>query len=436
MPRTKASNRTSSLNRVSTQNIPCSLTVNAEISLAQTSGLPIFRQTGYSVAGRFKLMTSPSSYNDKVIYNESNSGNSSAFTIEVYNQGSNTMRVRVVNNAGTVQLDRVSALQYVINSRDWNDFVWTDNNGTATLYINGVKDSQNYNYTPSTYTMNRSSIGNYAGNGGGYGAFSGKMLQVMLIPAILNSSQALAYHLLSSLNVTTNGYYPLQEGAGTVAYDISGNGNNGTITAGTYTSDVPTTARKSVGGNMVYNGNFEFAPPTSVPQTSSGWVTGTTSGSSTNNVYGWQFIVNSGTGLSSFFDTSTSHSGNYSFNSSTTTSTGNSYTGSIKFPVSPSTSYTCTFWMKTTVVTAGAGVGANMKWQEYTTSGSGGNSYYPNDINTTTNWTQYALTYTTGATAAFLQLQLQNNGAGLALTAWFDDIVLTPTTNTTRGPAV
>lgn len=81
----------------------------------------------------------------------------------------------------------------------------------------------------------------------------------------------------------------MNEGAGTIAYDTSGNGNHGTITGAVWSSDVPSKKRKAIGGNLVNNGDFAYQPPFVANQTTSGrWLDGTAAGSTSKlpiNVY-------------------------------------------------------------------------------------------------------------------------------------------------------
>lgn len=244
--------------------------------------------------------------------------------------------------------------------------------------------------------------------------------------------------------------YPLTEGMGTTAYDISGNGNNGTITSGTYTSDVPSRTRGLVGGNLVYNGNFEFAPPTNVAQAGGAgkWLDGTSTGSATNSLFGWAGISTSGT-PTFMFDNSTSHSGNYSLKVSTLAIASLAAAANIiavtnfnsnYYAVLPSTSYTAIYWMKTTANSGTANTGAQLVFREFSGAGAGGTSNTLTGVITTTGWTQYILTFTTASTTRFIELKptvTGNDGtATLIMDAWFDDIVLTPTVNTTRNTAV
>lgn len=243
-------------------------------------------------------------------------------------------------------------------------------------------------------------------------------------------------------------YYPLNEGAGTIAYDTSGNGNNGTITSGTWTRDAPSKTRTGVNGNLVYNGNFEIAPVVNVATTTGGkLVDGTATGTSSvqDSIFGW-YIWNYTTSYAAMFDTSVKYSGTASIKISTTaTASSIGLRVSIhndpsfkknNIPVLPSTSYTYSGWVKTNVVSGSATTGARLQF--VTSTGA-------NDVTTTTavtglvatqDWTQYTGTFTTAATARFVTPVLQiigNDGTGtLIMDAWFDDITLTPTTATTR----
>lgn len=247
---------------------------------------------------------------------------------------------------------------------------------------------------------------------------------------------------------------PLTEGTGTTAYDTSGNGNNGTITSGTYTNDVPSKARGIVGGNLVYNGNFEYAPPSGAnvaTTTGSRWIDGTASGSVTNSLFAASFTQDSGTGGSAIFDSTVFHSGTYSvklietdatsrarvnFGATGTGATINTNTTNLFNPIilSPSTSYTLTAWMKTSSVT---GSGIRMDTNEYGGSNGSTNTRVASTTGAVTllgtnDWTQLTTTFTTASSSAILVVLfvMPGNATG---TIWIDDIVLTPTVNTTRN---
>ncbi len=243
-------------------------------------------------------------------------------------------------------------------------------------------------------------------------------------------------------------YLPLNEGAGSIAYDISGNGNNGTITAGTYSSDVPFKTRKLVNDNLVYNGDFEIAPVvnSSSNAVSHQWLDGTVNGSGTNALFGWAYFNWTGS-HTAYFDNAISKSGGYSLHIATTAVAStlgigiNNGTAALhrqnNIPCFPNTKYTVTFWMKTTVNSGAATTGAYMR--VCSTLGDGTtivDNLVSTNVNTTTSWTQYTVNLTTAISARYIWLDCQltaNDGAGtLIMDAWFDDIVLVPTITPTR----
>jgi len=210
-------------------------------------------------------------------------------------------------------------------------------------------------------------------------------------------------------------------------------------------------ARKEVNPNLVKNGDFEYAPPFVAVQTASMWIDGTATGGNTDEKptpIGWYgSIVN---GATCQFDTSTSHSGTKSMKLSTPT-TGDyaeikyrsTYYAGInpenKIICQPNTSYTCTYWMKTEYTSGDSNNGAKVTIIEGDGLGTTGTNTSGTEIKTTTDWTQYTVTFTTASTANSLNLECRIYGhtgdADLIMDAWFDDIVLKPTTPVTRTAA-
>lgn len=246
--------------------------------------------------------------------------------------------------------------------------------------------------------------------------------------------------------------YPLDEGAGSIAYDTSGNGNDGTITSGTWSRDTPTKTRKLVNNNLVYNGDFEIAPVVNTGGNPAlhQWLDGSQDGSASNAVFGWQYFNWAGT-KQAYFDNTVKRSGSYSMKLSTlavSSSVGirinNQGTGTAlnNIPCLPNTSYTLSGWMKTQVNGGAATSGAYLAVVETsgnktTSVGGGGNT---TKINITTDWTYYSTTFTTGSTARYLipgmQLTGNDGAATLIMDAWFDDIQLYPTTAIARSTSV
>jgi hypothetical protein len=209
-----------------------------------------------------------------------------------------------------------------------------------------------------------------------------------------------------------------------------------------------TSSRDIVNQNLIYNGNFELTPPfVAATAAANRWIDGTAAGSNARKSYGWADILNTGT-CSVSFDGESPHSGTSSLKLSLTA------TGSRKDAqnvisagtlanlqrtapiISPNTNYTFTFWMRTNRSSGDSSNGAFVRLTEYNGAGTAGTQTSSTAVKTTTAWTQYTLTFTTGSTARFLVVQLLNIGntgtATLIMDAWFDDMILRPTIAPTR----
>lgn len=196
--------------------------------------------------------------------------------------------------------------------------------------------------------------------------------------------------------------------------------------------------------NLVRNSDFEYAPTfTAATNTAGRWIDGTAGGSLTNDIYGWGFQINSGTGASVQYDTAVYRSGVGSIKMSVTGAAVNSYVSQTRFisasnvirygiRVLPSTSYTGTYWVKTIKNSGTTGTGANVRFSEYDGTGTAGPQNLTTAVAVTQDWTQYTITFTTDAATRFIAPQLYVIGTDLSMDAWFDDIRLDLTTGTTR----
>lgn len=216
------------------------------VSITQTSGLPIFSQSGYSVSVWFNRRNMSSA--NCAIYAEGNSGsNNQGFVLGTSNAVATFKpRVFVRNDANVAQLSSVLG-NTVLENGKWYNFVWTDNNGVCALYVNGVLDTQNFNYTPTgSYTLNRSSIGALI-RSVSVDYFEGKIDEVAVYNRVLSATEASDIYQKGIYPTTNNkGFWRLDEGSGSSATDSSGNNNTGTITGATYSSDVPMKPRTVV----------------------------------------------------------------------------------------------------------------------------------------------------------------------------------------------
>jgi hypothetical protein len=330
-------------------------------------------------------------------------------------------------------------------------------------YEDGVKigatHSVDYNGDSTTPSGNFV-VGN--STGGSSTATNAIFDDVRIFNTQLTAAQVLSLYQTGLNPVAPGGWWPFDEQSGTVAIDSSGNGNNGTITGASYTPDVfmkartvvpatgdPRLMRKVVGGNLIFNGDFGYAPTfTAVTTTDGRWVDGTAAGSTTNDSFGWAAHIGGSGAIS--FDPTIGPTGKPSIKLSVTgigsfLSTGRGLSGSVAslvkygIEVLPSTSYTFTYLMKTNYVSGSATNGAAGVLIEYSGSGSALSSRTGTSVNTTTGWTQYTVTFTTTATTRWLQSDSRiygHQGTGtLIMDAWLSDLALTPTINTSRALA-
>lgn len=449
MPRTLSVGRSLAANRVSIQNFPCSLGFNgtsSDVSISDNSSLDTIT-AAVTLSVWVKPYPNPAAVQGIVTKDISGVPTNAPYSITIATSGDFQFSIISSSNTG------FSGTNFGIKPSwgVWQHLILVYDGANITRYVNGVLAGATPNTTNIATTTTPLWIGQQKNGFSRF--FKGRIAQVGLWNRALSVSELNALYTKGLLpNNGLVAYYPLTEGAGTTAYDLSGNGNNGTITSGTYSSDVPSKTRSLINGNMVYNGNFEFAPPTNTALTSNNhWLDGTSGGSLTNNLFGWGTVGNGGT-VGTLFDNSTSHSGNYALKVSTLATGSHQQVAqtiavgtasniiNYAIKVSPSTSYMISWWMKTTANSGAATSGAGVILQEYNGAGTAGTSNTPQKITTTTDWTQYSFTWTTGSTAHFLLAECQvagNDGTGtLIMDAWFDDIVLVPTTTPVRAGAV
>lgn len=236
--------------------------------------------------------------------------------------------------------------------------------------------------------------------------------------------------------------WPLQEGANTTINDVSGNGLGATITSPTWSSDTPSKPYSLVNPNLVKNGNFEYAPPfVAATNNSNKYIDGTAAGSTTNDLFKMYLVKNGVAGDSEAqFDSSVKYSGSNSLKISVKTANkyaqvfinATTYYQAGTNPALPSTSYTYSFWMKTNYVSGDSNDGASIMFNFAKADGTSSGSFQSTKVKTTTDWTLYTGTFTTAADTVAINVNPRLYGhtgtATLIMDAWFDDIVLTPTT--------
>jgi hypothetical protein len=322
--------------------------------------------------------------------------------------------------------------------------VATFNNGIIKLYKNGTLVSTST--VPRTYTVSATAIG----IGSRYNGVQN--LDGMLRNAVFYDGYAftLSDVINYSNEILPSGgtfIYPFSEGAGTIAYDSSGNGNHGTITAGTFVKDTPTKVRNLFGGNLVYNGDFEFAPVVNVPTTTTlRAINGTALGgnaTSSRLIFGWESNL-TGVGSSVYFDNVNPLSGRYSMHCSTVTAGGNArattYSTAVGFienriSLTPGVSYTLSGKVKTIRNSGTTGTGVRIGLVMHNNNGNYNSQSYVFTNNDTVPTTSFSGTITPGSNVRYgsIYIGITGNDGNVTMDAWFDDITLTQTTPPTRS---
>lgn len=433
MARTAATGRTAASNRVAVQDVKSSLSFNGSTTslVGNIPQLPL-SVTSLSFGFYMKLPNKQiQAYPHPIRFGTNDE-------LCFYINSAYNLQFKCTGFSPEIDQNITKLYDYINN---WHSYVFVYSNQTIKIYIDNV-----LKYTRGSVNAINLSNKNISSNSS---TVLANMSNLFTSDRAIDDNEIALFHKNMTVPSGAALHYKLDEGAGSTAYDSSGNGNNGTITAGTFTSDVPTKKRKTVNENLVYNGDFEYAPPTNVggSPASHQWLDGTLNGSATNTNFGWGYFNWAGQ-HQAYFDNTEKHSGGYSIKISTlaansTVGINPAPTGlSSKYliPCLPSTSYTATVWIKTNYVSGDAASGAYFKIsQENGVRGSAGTGAETVRIKTTTDWTQYTVPITTSATARNLNPEVRiigNDGtATLIMDAWFDDIVLTPTTPTTRGIA-
>lgn len=409
---------------------------STKINILHNSGMPIFSQSGYSVVGRFQF-TGQSSQGTLFSCASSASTNQLLF-IAINSAGKLVVTLR--NDANASQLSSVQSTA-VLQTNRWYDFVWTDSNGAAKLYINGSQDATVFNYTPTgTYSFNTTTLGAIERLGGATQFHAGKLSEFRLYSRVLTSQEALAWHAgIEPSTANIKARWNLDEGSGSTANDTSGNGNNGTIVNGSFSRDAQFRSRQSINRNLLYNGTFEYAPSLVAPTITNGrWIDGTSTGSTTNSNFGWASPTGSSTSSSRwYFDSTEKYNGSNSMKIEALNSTGSATistydtttaSATMAVPCAPSTSYTMTAMLKTSNVPLN---GAYIRLRTLNAAKGIVSTNISNTLSGTNDWTLCTVVFTTESNARYIVPLLSLN-AGQVSSVWFDDVQLRKTSGQQR----
>lgn len=195
-----------------------------------------YQNTGYTVS----LWAKPNAANSqRPLCMGSTASNNQVWIMNLGTDSANRIGFLIRDDGNGVRLiqSTVSTTRFVPG--EWIHVVFTDNNGTCVLYINGVADATNFNYTRTgTFTFNRTAIGALV-RAATSAWFRGLIDDVRIYNnTVLTAQQVSDLYYLGANPSTPTSWYKMDEGSGTTATDSGSLATNGNITAATYSTDV------------------------------------------------------------------------------------------------------------------------------------------------------------------------------------------------------
>jgi len=170
--------------------------------------------------------------------------------IKVSGSGNRAIIGRTVNNGPEFRIDSANTLSLLkqntanigtttqkIIANTWiHVAVSYDSLGNYAFYINGQPAIGGTGTNLQTFSISGTfTIGTGAN---GVERFAGNIDEIIVYNTVLSSTDILNIYLSGNPLTNVAGYWKLNEGSGTTATDSSGNGNTGTISDGTYSTDV------------------------------------------------------------------------------------------------------------------------------------------------------------------------------------------------------
>ncbi len=107
------------------------------------TGLPVYSTNGYTIALWVKGAAGVA--NNKTIFSEGNLNNF-GLLLNIATKTGNKLDIFIRNNAGTTVINNIGSATTVFDG-NWHHIAWEDNNGTCALYVDGVLDTVNFNYS-------------------------------------------------------------------------------------------------------------------------------------------------------------------------------------------------------------------------------------------------------------------------------------------------
>ena len=236
------------------------------VDLDQNNGLPIYY---YDANRKFTICiwVKGGLQDEKVIFCEGYSDDENPeFSIGTSSEGKVKIFVRTLY--GSVAIDQVS--ENIAFDGNWHHIAWVDVNLNQVLYIDGVPDPANFNYSRAGVALDNTTIG--AKNGGSISHEFGGMIDEVQVYKIDLSEMQVRERMHTTLTGTEFqlvSYLQFNEGSGSTTYDYI-NQNNGTLKNMDNTKWVESGAiwkrwegdAKSTDWNTAGNWSTTFSPPT------------------------------------------------------------------------------------------------------------------------------------------------------------------------------
>jgi len=135
-------------------------------------GFATYGPPAFSVA--FWVNAATAQIDRRIFAETSTNSNSPVFSFGTHSTGANgTLRVLVRNNSGVVLLDRNSTR--TVFDGTWHHVAWSESNGVARLYIDGVLDETSFNYKRGPLSLNTTTLGALLQGGGATNFFNGML---------------------------------------------------------------------------------------------------------------------------------------------------------------------------------------------------------------------------------------------------------------------
>jgi Concanavalin A-like lectin/glucanases superfamily/Immunoglobulin I-set domain len=179
-----------------------------------SNSLPIYNFPSYTVAAWVKA---DGSQVDRRVYCESSTNNNNPiFSIGTPNPaGSGGVDIFIRNDGGGALLNHAKS-GLVAFDNNWHHIAWVDNNGYGSVYVDGVKDTNNFNYVKGGLTLNVTSLGTvYRTNA--QASFTGSIDDVAVWRRSLSASE-IQFVMTNSLPAPTLVATAVAEGGVTLTY--------------------------------------------------------------------------------------------------------------------------------------------------------------------------------------------------------------------------